>query len=250
MDSIATGDRAGIERATRGLKGVRFAIAPRYYLDGADPEIEKVFGETVQKLKDAGASVVEVDLGSDFGALVAHANWPLFFHETRPEVSAFLRDNKVPVTFEQIYEDLEPHIKDSWTRAVLATGSGYTPEAAYQDVLQTRRPEVQRRYAQLVFAQADALIFPTTLCSAPTIEEQWQYPVARKLVSDVFLSRNTYPASCAGLPGISIPMGLLENGLPVGLEMDASSGSDRALLQLARRVEEVVGFVSAPSALV
>jgi Asp-tRNA(Asn)/Glu-tRNA(Gln) amidotransferase A subunit family amidase len=247
MDSIATGNHARIDRVTPGLQGVKLAIAPRYYLDGADPEVEKVFNETVRKLKDAGASVVEVDLGVDFGSLVAHANWPLFFHETHPAVTSFLRDNKVPVTFEQIYDDLEPHIKDSWTRSVLASGSGYTPDTAYQDVLQNRRPEVQRRYANLVFAQADALIFPTTLCSAPAIAEQWQYPVAGKILSDVFLSRNTYPASCAGLPGISIPMGLLENGLPVGLEMDASSASDRALLHLARRVEEVVGFVQAPS---
>jgi indoleacetamide hydrolase len=247
MDSIATGGAFRGDRMTRGLKGVKLAIAPRYYLDGVDPHVEKVFKETVQKLKDAGATTVEVDLGADFGSLVARANWTIFFHETQPEVTAFLSDNRVPITFEQIYEGLEPHIKNNWTQRVLATGPNYTPEAAYQAILQKDRPEIQRRYADLVFAQADALIFPTTLCAAPPIAEQWEYPVAGKMVNEVFLSRNTFPASCAGLPGISIPMGLVESGLPVGLEIDAASGGDRTLLQLARRIEGVIGGVRAPA---
>jgi indoleacetamide hydrolase len=247
LDSIATGADFRGERMTRGLKGVTLAIAPRYYLDGADPEVEQVFNETVRKLKDAGATLIEVDLGADFAGLVARVNWTIFFHETQPEVTAFLRDNRVPVTFEQIYDGLEPHIKNNWTQRVLPTGANYTPEAAYQAMLQNDRPEIQRRYADLVFAHADALVFPTTLCPAPLIAEQWQYSVAGKRVTDVFLSRNTFPASCAGLPGISIPMGLVGSGLPVGLEIDARSGSDRTLLQLARRVEDVIGPVRAPA---
>lgn len=249
LDSIATGVHATINRVPQGLKGVKLAIAPRYYLDGADPEVEKTFNETVRKLKDAGASVVEVDLGNDFGSLVEGANWALFFHDTEPDVTSFLRENNVPVTFEQIYEGLEPHIKARWARFVLKTGPGYTPRAAYQDALRNRRPEVQLRYATSVFAQADALIFPTTLCPAPAIAEQWQFSVGGKDVNDVFLSRNTYPASLAGLPGISLPMGLVGSGLPVGLEMDGASGRDKALLHLARRVEAVVGFVPPPTGL-
>lgn len=247
LDSIATGSHSRINRAIHGLKGIKLAIAPRYYLDGADPEIEKLFNETVRKLKDAGAHVVEVDLGADFGSLVAHGNWSVFFHETQPDVTIFLRENGVPVTVEQIYDGLEPHIKASWTRSVLPTGPNYTTDASYKDALLNSRPEVQRRYGNLAFSKADAVIFPTTLCQAPLITEQWQYPVAGKVVNDTFLSRNTYPASFAGLPGISLPMGLLNSGLPVGLEIDAGHGSDKELLQLARRIEEVIGFIPAPS---
>lgn len=247
MDSIATGGDVRIDPLTRGLKGVKFAIAPRYYLDGADAAIETVFNDSVRKLKDAGAQIVEVDLGADFSSLIARTNWRLFAHETRPDVTAFLRANNVPVTFDQIYEDLEPHIKAYWTRFVLPKGIDYASEADYQVALTSDRAEIQRRYASEVFARADALIFPTTLCSAPLIAEQWQFSVAGKSVRDVFLSRNTFPASCAGLPGISVPMGLVENDLPAGLEIDARIGNDRTLLNLARRVEDVLGFVQRPS---
>ncbi len=201
----------------------------------------------MRKLKDAGAQIVEVDLGADFSSLIARTNWRLFAHETRPDVTAFLRANNVPVTFDQIYEDLEPHIKAYWTRFVLPKGIDYASEADYQVALTSDRAEIQRRYASEVFARADALIFPTTLCSAPLIAEQWQFSVAGKSVRDVFLSRNTFPASCAGLPGISVPMGLVENDLPAGLEIDARIGNDRTLLNLARRVEDVLGFVQRPS---
>ena len=247
LDSIATGGAPSAQRLPKGLKGTRLAVARQYYLDGADPEVEKIFNETIYRLKDAGASVVEVDLGTDFGPMVEEANWALFFHDTQPDVTAFLRDQNVPITFEEIYEGLEPHIKARWQRFVLATGAGYTGEVAYRDALARRRPEVRRRFDTEVFSRADAIVFPTTLCAAPTIAEQWEYTVAGRTVNDVFLSRNTYPASFAGLPGISIPMGLTRSGLPIGLELDASSGSDRALLTLARRVEQIIGFVRPPS---
>lgn len=246
MDAIATGGNVRIAPLAQGLKGARLAVAPRYYLDGVDPEVERTFNETVRKLKDAGAQIVETDLGVDFAGLIARNTWRLFGYETRPDVTAFLRDNNVPVTFDQIYEDLEPHIKALWTRSVLPTGANYATEADYERTLKIERPEIQRRYATLVFAQADALIFPTTLCSAPLIAEQWQFSVGGKRVPDVFLSKNTIPASCAGLPGISVPMGLLDNGLPVGLEIDAANGQDRTLLDLARRIEDVLGLVGRP----
>jgi len=247
LDSIATGNYSSPQRLSASLRGTRLAVARHYYLDGADAEVEKVFNDTISKLKDAGASVLEVDLGTDFGPMVEEANWALFFHDTQPDVTAFLRDQKIPLTFEEIYDGLESHIKTRWQRFVLTTGAGYTEDVAYKDALFRRRPEVRRRFDSQVFSRADAIVFPTTLCAAPTIAEQWQYTVAGRTVNDVFLSRNTYPASFAGLPGISIPMGLTENGLPLGLELDASSGSDKALLTLARRVEQVIGFVRPPS---
>jgi len=247
LDALVTGDRARMDRVPPGLKGVRLAIAPRYFLDGADIEVEKIFNDTVHKLRDAGASVVEVDLGEDFGPLVEGANWSIFFHDTQPDITKFLRDNEIPVSFQQIYDGLEPHIKGRWARFVLPSGPGYLQDSVYQDALRRQRPEVQRRYADLVFSRADALIFPTTLCSAPLISEQWMYTVGGKTVNDVFLSRNTFPASLAGLPGISLPMGLTENGMPVGLELDGDNRKDKDLLHLARRVENVIGHVRAPT---
>ncbi len=109
------------------------------------------------------------------------------------------------------------------------------------------RHELRRRLASNAFERTDALLFPTTPCAAPRIDNQWNFHVAGQDVTDVFLSRNTHPSNAAGVPGISLPMAVNAEGLPLGLELDAAAGRDRDLLALARRVERVLGRVPRPS---
>lgn len=52
--------------------------------------------------------------------------------------------------------------------------------------------------------------------------------------------RNTAPGSFAGLPGLTIPMGVTSSGLPAGLALDAPAGTDRALLSVGLAVERLV----------
>jgi mandelamide amidase len=233
--------------ATGNLKGVRFAYAPRQHLADLDDQAESAFRETLRKLRAAGAEIVEVDLGGDFFALANRTTWPIFFHDTMPAVRNFLAANEVPVSFEQIYAGLGEHIKSAWSRGVVPSGPGYVSDEKYLGALGTDRQELRRRLASVAFAQADALLFPTTPCAAPRIEDQWKFQVGGKDVTDIFLSRNTHPSSAAGLPGISLPMALSQEGLPLGLELDAAPGRDRELLALARRVEQVVGRVPGPT---
>lgn len=249
MDAIATQAATSVPRPAAGLKGVRLAVAPKLFLDEIDPTVEKVFKETLYKLKDAGATIVEVDFGADFRALVEGTTWPIFFHETMPEVREYLAKNGLPVTFEQIYEGLGSPIKGRWARFVVPNAPNYFSDETYKAVMEKRRPEIIRRYSQLVFNQADALLFPTTPCAAPAIENQWSFMVAGKQVQDTFLPRNTHIANVANLPGISLPMGAMSDGLPFGLEMDAATGGDTGLLVLASRVEQVLGKIAAPSRL-
>lgn len=190
---------------------------------------------------------MEVDLGADFLGLTNRTTWPIFFHETMPAVRQFLAANEVPVSFEQIYSGLGSDIMASWTRAVLPSGAGYFTDEQYLAALNTSRQDLRARLATFAFARADALLFPTTPCAAPRIANQWSFQVAGNAVTDLFLCRNTHPSSSAGVPGISLPMALNPDGLPIGLELDASFGCDRDLLALARRVEHVIGRVPGPA---
>jgi mandelamide amidase len=149
---------------------------------------------------------------------------------------------------EQIYDGLGPQIHEGWSRAVVPSAPGHVSDEKYQAAL-NGRAELRRRLASSAFAGADALLFPTTPCAAPRIDSQWKFEVGGKAVTDVFLARHTHPSSCAGLPGISLPMALNARGLPLGLELDAAPGRDRELLALARRVERVLGRLPAPVAL-
>jgi mandelamide amidase len=94
---------------------------------------------------------------------------------------------------------------------------------------------------------ADALILPTTPALAPLTTSQVKFTVAGHEVDDLFLARNTVPASGAGLPGITLPLGVSASGLPIGIELDGEHGSDRRLLEVARRVESALG-TGTPSA--
>ncbi len=58
--------------------------------------------------------------------------------------------------------------------------------------------------------------------------------------------RNTDPGSVAGIPGLQIPAGLTVDGLPVGIELDGPSHSDRRLLAIGLAVQNVMPKIPAP----
>ncbi|MCC8940665.1 amidase [Bradyrhizobium sp. Arg68] len=243
LDQVVTGEQAA-ESFDGGydLKGARLAFAPRQFLDLVDSEVEIRFRDVLRRLQDAGAEIVEVDLGDDFNALIQTATWSIFAHETMGAISKFLRRHDVPTTFEAIYEGLKPQLRQAWGHIVLPGGAGATSAEAYQTALNVSRPEIQRRLDKAFVAHgAQAMLQPTTPCTAPSIEEQATVRIAGQDVSYLALANHTVSASSVGLPGISLPVGVSRAGLPIGLELDASPGSDRTLLVLARKLEGVLG---------
>jgi indoleacetamide hydrolase len=246
VDQVVTGEQAAeLSDGGYDLKGARLAFAPRQFLDLVDPEVETRFREVVRRLQDAGAEVVEVDLGDDFNALIQTATWGIFAHETMGAISEFLRRHDIPTTFEAIYEGLKPQLRQAWGHIVLPGGAGATSAEAYQTALNVSRPEIQRRLnTAFVSHGAQVILQPTTPCTAPLVEEQATVHIAGKEVSYLALANHTVSASSVGLPGISLPVGLSRAGLPIGLELDAPLWSDRALLNLARGIESVLGAKS------
>jgi mandelamide amidase len=246
VDQVVTGEQTA-EPFDGGsdLKGARLAFAPRQFLDLVDSEVGARFREVVRLLKNAGAEVVEIDLGDDFNALIQTATWGIFAHETMGAISEFLRLHDIPTTFEAIYEGLKPQLRQAWGHIVLPGGAGATSADAYQTALNVSRPEIQRRLNKAFVTQGVlAILQPTTPCTAPLIEEQASFQIAGREVSNLALANHTVSASSVGLPGISLPVGLSRADLPIGLELDAPLGSDRALLDFARRIEGVLGTQS------
>jgi len=246
LDQVVTGEEVGeLSDDGYGLKGARLAFAPRQFLAQVDLEIENRFREVVRQLQDAGAEVVEVDLGDDFNALIQTATWGIFAHETMGAISDFLRCHDIPTTFETIYEGLKPQLRQAWGHIVLPGGAGATSAEAYKTALNVSRPEIQRRLNKAFVSRgAQVILQPTTPCTAPLIEDQATVHIAGQEVSYLALANHTVSASSVGLPGISLPAGSSRAGLPIGLELDAPLVSDRALLNLARRIESVLGAKS------
>lgn len=247
IDRVITRDETPDIRTHSDLRGVKLAYAPHQYLELAAPEVEAQFRETIRQLRDAGAEIVEVDLGDDFSGRALSATWNIFFRETKAALEKFIGQNSVPTTFDEIFGGLKPALKGAWSQFVLPNGQGYISEEVYNSALSTERAEIKRRYAQAFLnTGAEALILPTTPATAPMIGQEDKILLGGQEMSQLVLANNTIPASAAGLPGISLPIGLSGKGLPIGLELDGPFGRDRALLYVARRLETVVGTLSAP----
>jgi mandelamide amidase len=248
IDHVVSGGPVESRPPRADLDGVTLAYAPEHYLGLIDPEIDAHFAEAIRHFRDAGAQVREVSLGPDFSELAGGLTWTIFFRETRQAISDFLSQNHFPATFDEIYYDLKPQLKEAWSLLVLPSGDGYLPDAAFDQALWVDRPALQRRFQTMFTANgADALILPTTPALAPLTTSQVKFTVAGHEVDDLFLARNTVPASGAGLPGITLPLGVSASGLPIGIELDGEHGSDRRLLEVARRVESALG-TGTPSA--
>ena len=119
---------------------------------------------------------------------------------------------------------------------------------AYAHALQVLRPALRQLYADC-FArhQLQALVFPTTPLPAALIGEDDTVLLAGQQVSTFLtFTRNVGPGSFAGIPGISVPMGCNQAGLPLGMALDGPEDSDRTLLAIAHAVQALLPPMPAP----
>jgi len=92
------------------------------------------------------------------------------------------------------------------------------------------------------FKAVDVILAPSTPSAAFAVGEKMDDPIAMYL-NDVF----TVPANLAGLPGISLPAGLSEDGLPLGLQIIGRAFAEETVLKAAAVLETAAGFSHRPS---
>ena len=127
--------------------------------------------------------------------------------------------------------------------------------ATVAEARNTTRRKLAAAYERVLRDQGIvALVFPTEPVVAPLIKpggdlREDQIELNGRAVSKVLtLIRNTHVTGALGVPGISLPAGLTRQGLPVGLELDSTSGRDAPLLALGIAVENVLGRLPPPIA--
>ena len=91
------------------------------------------------------------------------------------------------------------------------------------------------------FTSVDAILTPTTPSDAFPIGEKKNDPVSMYL-NDIF----TVPASLAGLPAISLPISLSDNGYPLGLQLIGKAFDESTLLRIAYSLEKYASFKHKP----
>jgi len=190
--------------------------------------------------------LVEADLAG-IGAINEAVSFTVALFEGKRDLDRYLAGEGLS----QRFADIVAEVASPDVKAVLSSlldPATAVPEQAYNDAIKIHRPqliELYRRY----FADQNvaAVAFPTTPLPPPLIGEDETVMLNGNAVPTFMtVIRNTDPGSNAGIPGLSVPVGVTAGGLPVGLEFDGPSGSDRDLLALASAVEEVFPAPPAP----
>jgi len=93
-------------------------------------------------------------------------NWSALTPQHTPKelgaISEFLRRDDIPTTFEAIYADIKPELRDVWGHMVLPGGGGAISAEAYQTALVVSRAEIRRRLDQAFVGHgAEAILQPT-----------------------------------------------------------------------------------------
>ncbi len=230
---------------TAGVKGLKIGIPEEYVMDGMDPAIMALWEQGQKWLVEAGAELVPVSLPHTRYAL------PCYYIIAPAEASSNLaRYDGVRYGLRVEAESL-----DEMYAATRSAGFGeevrrriligtYALSAGYYDAYYLKAQKVRQLIArdfETAFASVDAILTPATPSAAFALGSKQQDPITMYL-NDVF----TVPASLAGLPGISVPAGLSEAGLPLGLQVLANKFAEDRVYQVAGALEAAAGFTLAP----
>ena len=241
--NVATPD--WISEVSRGVKGMKIGVPKEYRIDGMPEEIEKLWQQGIEWLKNMGAEIVDVSLPHTKYAL------PAYYIVAPAEASSNLaRYDGMRYGARQDGEGLigtyEGTRADGFGAEVqrrLMIGT-YVLSSGYYDAYYLRAQKVRTRILQdfeTVFADVDALLTPTCPSAAFAYGEKTEDPVQMYL-NDIF----TVTANLAGLPGISVPAGIDNDGLPLGLQVIGKALDEASCFRVAGAIEDAAGFVAKP----
>ncbi len=229
------------------LAGKRVGIPKEYTMDGIDEQILKSWEQGKVWLKDAGAEIVDISLPHTKYAL------PAYYIIAPAEASSNLarydgvrygqRDLPDGAGLQDMYAATrEAGFGDEVKRRIMI--GTYVLSAGYYDAYFTQAQKVRTLIAQdfeNAWSQCDVILAPTTPTAAFSPGEQSDNPIAMYL-NDVF----AVPASLAGLPAMSVPAAVTEEGLPLGLQIIGKALDEQSVFNAGLALEERAGFVAKP----
>jgi aspartyl-tRNA(Asn)/glutamyl-tRNA(Gln) amidotransferase subunit A len=230
-----------------GIAGLKVGIPKEYRLDRVPAEIDTLWTKGAQWLKAQGAQIVEVSLPHTKYAL------PTYYIVAPAEASSNLaRYDGVKFGYRaagarditELYEKSrgEGFGLEVQRRILIGT---YVLSAGYYDAYYARAQKLRtliKRDFERAFEHCDVLLTPATPGPAFELGAKTSDPVEMYL-QDVF----TVTVNLAGLPGISVPAGLTQNGLPLGLQLIGKAFDEATLLRAASAVELAADFKHRPA---
>ena len=238
-------ERVDLSRGAEVFKGLRVGVPSEYFAEGIEADVEARVRAAIEKMRAAGADVVEVPMPHTSYAVAT------YYVLAPAEASSNLaRYDGVRYGLRAEGKGLRamygatrsrafgPEVKRRILLGTFALSAGYFD--AFYGKAQRVRTLIARDFTE-AFAKVDVLATPTSPTVAFKLGERTDNPLAMYL-ADVC----TLPASLAGVPALSLPVGVSAEGLPVGMQLMGPAFGEAKLLAVARGVESLVGTIAPP----
>ena len=234
-------------RADGRMDGLTVGVVRELSGEGYQDDVLSAFNETVEKLRAAGATVVEVSCPSFEYALAAY--YLIMPAEVSSNLARFdgmrygirVEPTEGTVSTERVMAATrEVGFGDEVKRRIIlgthVLSAGYFD--AYYGSAQKVRTLIQRDFER-VFSEVNVLVSPTCPTTAFRFGEKMDDPMAMYL-NDVA----TIPANLAGIPAMSVPVAVSGEGLPVGFQILAPAHADQKMYEVAQLVETLSGDIA------
>jgi aspartyl-tRNA(Asn)/glutamyl-tRNA(Gln) amidotransferase subunit A len=211
--------------------------APARRSEGTNPQVQKRIEEALAHYKSLGADLVEVSLPQ------AQLSIPVYYIVCAAEASSNLsrfdgvkfghRAKEFSDLADMYQRTRSEGFGDEVKRRIMI--GSYVLSHGYYDAYYLQAQKIRRMIAsdfQAAFAQCDVIAGPVAPTTAWKLGDKADDPVANYL-ADIF----TLPASLAGLPCMSIPVGLGDMGMPVGMQLIGNYLREASLLNVAHRFQ-------------
>ena len=214
------------------IKGLKIGVPREFFSEGLDPEVEKIIERGINEYKKLGAEIVEISLPNN------HLSIPVYYVIAPAEASSNLsRYDGVRYGYRtKEYDDLmemycktreEGFGEEVKRRIMIGT---YVLSAGYYDAYYLKAQKIRRLISEdfkKAFENCDVILGPSAPSVAFPIGEKKEDPL-KMYMQDVY----TISTNLAGLPGLSMPAGLM-NKLPVGIQLIGNYFSEAKLLNIA-----------------
>ena len=206
-----------VSAAREDAKRLRVGVPRAYFFEDLDPEVASAMEHALDGIKTLVNLVKEVKMGVPTDRTLQSAESYAFHAE------------RVAKNPELLFPETVRRIRN---------GESVT---AAEYIQKRRELEEERRNIRGAFADVDLLVTPTTPIPAPSIEELKANPENLR-PAELKLLRNTRPFNVWGLPGISVPCGFTQSGLPIGLQIVGPHWREDLVLRLAGEYERATAW--------
>ncbi len=222
------------------VQGMKIGIPRDYFGEGLDPQVAAAVKKAAAVLEEKGAIVEEFDL-----SLVKYAI-PTYYTIADAEASSNLErfdgvkygyrakefEGLHPMYKKTRSEGFGPEVKRRIMLGSFVLSSGYY-DAYYLKALKVKA--LIKKAFDDAFARYDLILGPVAPTTAPELGKSLSDPM-KMYLGDIY----TISLNLAGLPGISVPVGTDEQGLPIGMQLIADCFQEKKMIRAAYTYEQAV----------